>query len=134
MVNTLLSVRHAIPLLLLLATTSAVAQDSADVAQSGPALKKVMDEIHQLAADPACSRDAECRALPVGHKACGGPADFVVCSLQAGTEVVDKLLVLGAKSQTVARQINAAEDILSDCMLNMPPPLKCVAHRCEITH
>lgn len=80
--------------------------------------------------DAACSADAQCRTLPIGARACGGPAAWWAWSTASAD---------GAKLQTLAARLHAVEQerllregLLSTCIALPDPGAACVAGRCAV--
>lgn len=78
----------------------------------------------------ACSHDAQCRTLPVGAKACGGPAAWWPWSdtgangqrLQAWADELDRL----------QRRRFEASGMRSNCQVVPDPGAACVEQRCVL--
>ena len=92
-------------------------------------LTRLETEIRRLA-DAPCGRDDECGALPLGAKACGGPAFFVPYSVNADTT---RLLELAARHRRLSRERLEVERAIGDCRVETPPPVACLAGRCRFT-
>ncbi len=92
-------------------------------------LARLEGEIRRQA-DAPCVRDDECGALPLGAKACGGPAFFVPYSVNADTT---RLLELAARHRRLSRERLEAEQAIGDCRVETPPPVACLAGRCRFT-
>ncbi|MCC7099325.1 MAG: hypothetical protein IT500_07030 [Rubrivivax sp.] len=80
--------------------------------------------------DAACSADAQCRTLPIGARACGGPAAWWAWSTASAD---------GAKLQTLAARLHAVEQerllregLLSTCIALPDSGAACVAGRCAV--
>lgn len=87
-------------------------------------------ELRSLVGPAACTSDAQCRTLPVGAKACGGPAGYLAWSAQ-GTDA-QKLAALAARQSEVQRREIEASGLRSNCAIAVDPGAACVAGRCEL--
>ncbi|MDH5544027.1 MAG: hypothetical protein OEZ43_00450 [Gammaproteobacteria bacterium] len=86
-------------------------------------------QIEKIIGDAICQTDEQCKSVAMGNKACGGPAFYLTYS-QLNTDE-KKLTSLAQHHQELARQYNQITGMMSDCMVVMPPPLKCVEQRCQ---
>ncbi|MFC3034545.1 hypothetical protein ACFOEE_18745 [Pseudoalteromonas fenneropenaei] len=82
----------------------------------------------QLTQDKPCQQSAECRVLPVGHRACGGPDGFVVFSTQNND--ANQLEALANTITSLQRQLNFAEQRMSICQHLTAPAAQCIEHQC----
>ena len=90
-------------------------------------MKKIVQ--HVANSNLACATGADCIALPMGSRACGGPTSFVVTSaenpsLEALTQSID--VVTQAE-----RDLNKKFGMMSICSVEMPPALGCSNNLCE---
>ena len=86
-------------------------------AGTGEPAFELMTQIEALAKTTGCTNAGDCRSLPVGRKACGGPRSYVVfCSKSTN------VALLKAKIAELDRiDLAAAKNSVSDCMLVTPP-------------
>ena len=78
----------------------------------------------------ACQADGECRTLPVGAKACGGPASWLAYSTRSSDGA--QLLVWSDALAARQRQQQQARGQASTCSVVPDPGAACVAGRCTI--
>lgn len=95
-------------------------------------LVEIESRIDSLAVPEPCKETSHCKALPVGHRACGGPNRYAIYSDFADTESIAELLKLSEKSEELERRINRLTFAISICVMEMPPVLACNASRCVI--
>ena len=76
----------------------------------------------------SCTRDAECRTLPMGNKPCGGPAGWVAWSATASRG--EPLQAMATDLAALQRQRQAAEGMMSTCSVVPDPGARCEAGRC----
>lgn len=88
--------------------------------------KKIQDEIGTA----ECDNASQCRTMPVGHKACGGPEGYVAYSTKSGNSA--RLLALGEQYAAARKAENERSGILSNCMVERDPGATCVAKRCVL--
>jgi hypothetical protein len=90
----------------------------------------LLARIRSAVGDARCSADAQCRTLPIGEKACGGPQSWLAwstSSLQA-----DKLPGWATELAALARARNAQSGMMSTCQYMPDPGAVCQAQRCVL--
>ena len=87
-------------------------------------------ELRALIGPAACTADAQCRSMPVGAKACGGPAGYLAWSTQ-GTDA-QRLAALAARQADAQRREIETSGMRSNCAMLVDPGAACVAGRCEL--
>jgi hypothetical protein len=109
-------------------TTTALASCAQTPAE--PESQRLARELRTLIGPAACTADSQCRSLPVGAKACGGPAGYWAWSTQG----VDAQRVndLAARQAEVARKEVEASGMRSNCAMTADPGAACVANRCQL--
>ena len=102
----------------------------AAAAASSP--ETLMQQITAEIGSARCEQDSQCRSLPVGHKACGGPAGHLAWSTAVSQE--RRLLDLARQHQQAERRAVEKYGRISDCMLVSDPGARCnaPAQRCEL--
>lgn len=66
-----------------------------------------------------CGSDGECRSAPVGHRACGGPRDYLVyCRTSTDSVALQRVL---AQLESAERSANERSGAMSTCDFRMPP-------------
>jgi hypothetical protein len=70
-----------------------------------------------------CSIDSDCRALPLGALACGGPSRFVPYSIRGTDE--GALSRLSADHQRLSSELLAAQQAVGPCVALAPPVAYC---------
>ena len=81
-----------------------------------------------LARASSCSGDAECRSLPVGGKACGGPTGFEAYSTQGADPAT--MTALAEREHALALQEARESHRVSNCMMLGDPGARCQAGKC----
>jgi len=99
-------------------------------AVSEPESARLGQELRTLIGTAACSTDAQCRTVPVGAKACGGPAGYWAWSTQ-NTDG-DALKALAARQAAAHRREIEASGLRSNCAVTADPGAACVAGRCQL--
>ena len=87
---------------------------------SGPALHA---QVQQLIGRAACDSDAQCRTLPLGVRACGGPETYVAWSV-LGTDQA-ALQRAGERYGQWQAQQQARSGTMSICMVETDPGAVC---------
>jgi hypothetical protein len=109
----------------------------ASCAQTPPAAPPVTEsarlaaELRTLIGAASCSADTQCRTVPVGAKACGGPAGYWAWSSQ-GTDA-EVLKTLAARQSEAHKREVEASGMRSNCAMTIDPGAACVAGRCQLT-
>jgi hypothetical protein len=74
-------------------------------------------------ASPTCTRDSQCRSLPVGHKACGGPETHLAWSTTVSNEA--RLLAWAGEHAVARRKEVEARGLMSNCQVQADPGAVC---------
>lgn len=112
------------PVLAALAAPSPAPGPAPTAAAAGNLLAQIKAEI----GGAACDTSAQCRSLPVGQRACGGPEAYLPYS----TKVTDaaKLQRLAEQQRAEQREKNTREGMMSTCQAIMDPGATCSAGKC----
>lgn len=106
----------------------------ASCAQTRPAAEpesqRLAQELRALIGPAACTSDSQCRSLPVGARACGGPAGYWAWSTERSD--AKQVLDLSRRQAEAQKRENAASGMQSDCRMLTDPGAACVANRCEL--
>jgi len=87
-------------------------------------------DIRRQIGTPTCSNNAQCRSLPVGAMACGGPQSYLPYSTQ--TSDANALRALSERSYAETKAELTASGAVSTCMLKADPGAVCVAGTCQL--
>ena len=91
-------------------------------------LEQLGKEIEAFAKNKACSGGDNCRSMPMGSRACGGPSSYIIYSLSKTDE---KQLSDKVKQYTdLQKELNIKYNRTSDCSLLMPPTVDCLNGVC----
>jgi hypothetical protein len=99
-------------------------------APAEPESARLGRELRTLIGPATCSTDAQCRTVPVGAKACGGPAGYWAWSAQ-GTDG-EALKALAARQSQAHRHEVEASGLRSNCAMAIDPGAACMAGRCQL--
>ena len=110
----------------------AAASDSASRVESDSARRaRLARAARSLARTEGCTGSEQCRVAPLGHRACGGPRDYLAyCALTTDSAV------LFGKLEEVARAEDAyqrANGVVSTCEMRLPPAAGLSGGRCAAT-
>jgi len=94
----------------------------------GPAQGNLLQQIKSEIGDAACDTSAQCKSLPVGHRACGGPEAYLPWSTKRSN--ADKLARLAAQHSNQRKEHDAKAGMMSTCQVIMDPGARCSAGRC----
>lgn len=89
-----------------------------------------VSEIKRLIGTPTCSDNAQCRSLPVGALACGGPQEYLPYSTVQTNESQLKNLAERSKTERQAEIKRTGE--MSICINRPDPGAVCVAGACQL--
>jgi len=91
----------------------------------------VQAEIERLIGDAWCDHDSQCRTLPIGHKACGGPERWLPWSTKVTDETkLRELLARPGRSDNLPPP--ARPQGYSICVVLPDPGAVCQAGRCVL--
>jgi hypothetical protein len=93
-----------------------------------PAAATLMQQIQAEIGDASCDAIQQCRTLPVGHRACGGPESFLAYSTARSDPA--KLLHLATQDSAARKEQNERSGMMSTCEAIMDPGATCSAGRC----
>jgi hypothetical protein len=108
---------------LLLATVAAGAEP-------GEELRALRQEILQLIGNAPCANLVHCRALALGNRPCGGPAEYLAYSSFTNNR---ELIEAKAFEYTfLYEELQRGEQAVGACAVLPQPRLQCVDRRCRI--
>jgi len=93
----------------------------------GDRTSALVAEIRALAKSDGCKAAGDCRSMPIGHKACGGPREYVVYC--ATTTDVNALRAKAAELERLDRE--ASRGMVSDCRMVTPPTVTLAGGVCR---
>lgn len=101
---------------------------AAPVTASAPAGANLLQQIKTEIGTAACDSNQQCRTLPVGQRACGGPETYLAYS----TKVSDaaKLQRMASEHSAAAKEQNTRSGMISTCQMIMDPGATCSAGNC----
>lgn len=103
-------------------------EPAGDVARDTGAVARLEREARALARTEGCAAAGQCRVAPVGHRACGGPRDYV-----AYCPATTDSAALFRKLDELARAEEAEQSrtgMVSTCEFRTPPAVTASAGRC----
>lgn len=95
-----------------------------------PAASGTLDRIHALVGKAECTSDSQCKVLPIGAKACGGPASHLAFST-AGTDAAE-LQALAERYHGEQQASNQRSGMISNCRVVPTPVAACRANTCQL--
>jgi hypothetical protein len=78
----------------------------------------------------ACTSDAQCRALPIGAMACGGPGRYLAYSISNTDE--GTLAGLAADHRRLSAELLAAQQAIGPCVMVEPGRPSCELLTCRL--
>ncbi|MDP2636683.1 MAG: hypothetical protein ACPG5Z_11360 [Pseudoalteromonas sp.] len=108
--------------------SQAVAIGDKNKAVSREAIQAAHKQLKTLTEDLSCDTSTQCKVLPVGSRACGGPSSYLVFS----TKNNDSQKVEQAAKQitTLESQFNAQTGMVSICQHLTAPATQCTSNKC----
>jgi hypothetical protein len=106
------------------------AAPAAPAAKPAGSSAELMAQVRAEIGAANCTSTAQCRAVAVGAKACGGPEAYLAWSITTSRE--DRLMAAAAAQAEARRRENEQSGRMSDCMMLAEPAARCVAGRCVL--
>lgn len=106
-------------------TPGAPAQENATEAAVG-----TLERMRALAGAASCAESSQCRTLPVGAMACGGPESYLPYSVSGTDEKA--LRALGEQYKAERKAANTAGGMMSICRHQIDPGAVCVSGTCQL--
>lgn len=91
---------------------------------------ETLARIRALVGDASCTHSGQCRTLPIGAMACGGPEDYLPYSESRTDEKA--LRALGEKHKAERLAENKASGLMSICRYLPDPGAVCTSGRCQL--
>ncbi len=110
---------------------SPVAADRTADQPATQASSGTLAQLQALVGKADCTSDNQCQVLPVGAKACGGPASYLAWST-AKTDA-GALQALAERYRSEQQASNAASGRVSNCRVLPVPAAACRANTCQLT-
>ena len=95
---------------------------------NAPVQGNLLQQIKSEIGDAACDTSQQCKSLPVGHRACGGPEAYLPWSTKRSN--ADKLSRLAAQHSNQRKEHDTKAGMISTCQMIMDPGATCSAGRC----
>ena len=108
---------------------AAVAVPARTEAQITEEMQKVWALLIAEIGTPLAGDLSQCRAIPAGTKACGGPSRYVVYSTQVSNE--ERVRAFAETYTALENERNLASQAVSTCSMVMPPAIELAAGRCQ---
>jgi len=105
---------------------------SAPAPAQAPAAKQddLLAQIRGLIGTASCTDASQCRTLPIGARACGGPEGYLAYSTSSAPEAELKALAERHKQQRA--DFHAKSGMMSNCRYMPDPGAVCVAGTCQL--
>ena len=97
---------------------------------SGAAAGSTLEQIRAMIGNAACTDASQCRSLPVGARACGGPEAYLPYSTASLSEPALQALAARYKGEREAQ--NQASGMMSNCRFIPDPGAVCRAGTCQL--
>ena len=92
-------------------------------------LARLRGEIQALAGNGRCDDVAQCRAIPIGKRDCGGREEYVVFSTM--TAKADRLQAKALEYTRLHEEILRGKSGVGPCEIVLEPTLACIRQRCR---
>jgi hypothetical protein len=111
--------------------------DDRDRLLAAEAFQQYLDRMNELdrmikaeIGEPRATDLSQCRSIPFGAKACGGPATYLAYSVARTNDV--QLRALVDEFNQTAREYNQARKLMSDCMFVSEPKVELIEGICKL--
>ncbi len=94
------------------------------------ALRALKDQARAATKSSGCLKASDCKVLPMGSRACGGPSEFLVYC--ATTSDAAKLKQHAKAVTDAETAYNGRHGVASICAVLTPPPVSLKAGVCEL--
>lgn len=97
-----------------------------------PATKQddLLAQIRALIGNASCTDASQCRTLPIGARACGGPEGYLAYSTSSAPEA--ELKALAERHKQERADFHAKSGVMSNCRYMPDPGAVCVAGTCQL--
>jgi len=109
---------------------TAQAAAPAPSAPSAPASGDTLARIHALVGKAECTSDSQCQVLPIGARACGGPAGHLAYSTAHADAT--ELQALAERYRADQQAGNQRSGMVSTCRMLPTPVVSCRANTCQL--
>lgn len=121
---------HAVRLLLLSGAVLTAACMAAPPLADAERVAVAREALTAAIGNAACSEALQCRTVPIGHQACGGPEAWLAWSSAAGKgPQIDEL---AANHRAARRTMVERLGLQSTCAVVPDPGAQCRAGRCQL--
>jgi hypothetical protein len=114
---------------LLASLAAAPAHSGGTDANTQAELATLRKEIQRLAGDGRCNNVVQCRAIPLGKRACGGPDEYVIFSSMTGK--TDLLEAKVFEYTFLQEESLRGKPESGPCEFIVEPQLRCFQQRCR---
>ena len=95
-----------------------------------PKQDDLLAQIRALIGNASCTDGSQCRTLPIGARACGGPEGYLAYSTSSAPEA--ELKALAERHKQERADFHAKSGALSNCRYMPDPGAVCVAGTCQL--
>ena len=92
--------------------------------------KQLHQRLQRLTADKSCMQAAQCKVLPVGHRPCGGPEQYLVYSSQTTDEKL--LAITNARYKKLKQEQQQRLGLRSSCQMLPESMAACQQQQCQL--
>jgi hypothetical protein len=103
---------------------------AAACSHANPGSSKALTELRALGRVADCRSDQQCKTVPVGAKACGGPESYMAYSTERIGPGEANALAERYRKEREAE--NKASGAVGDCRFLMDPGAQCRAGTCQL--
>ncbi len=92
--------------------------------------KQLHQRLQRLTADKSCQQSTQCKVLPVGHRPCGGPEQYMVYSSKSTDEKL--LAITNDRYKKLKQEQQQRLGLRSTCQLVPEPVAACQQQQCSL--
>lgn len=92
--------------------------------------KQLHQRLQRLTADKSCLQSTQCKVLPVGHRPCGGPEQYMVYSSKSTDEKL--LAITNDRYKKLKQEQQQRLGLRSTCQIVPEPVAACQQQQCSL--
>ncbi|HCU66309.1 MAG TPA: hypothetical protein DF774_11170 [Rheinheimera sp.] len=92
--------------------------------------KQLHQRLQRLTADKSCQQSTQCKVLPVGHRPCGGPEQYMVYSSKSTDEKL--LAITNDRYKKLKQEQQQRLGLRSTCQIVPEPVAACQQQQCSL--
>lgn len=87
-------------------------------------------KLEKLIVDKSCDASYQCKVLPLGERACGGPSYFKIYSTKTADQ--EQVEFVASEITSFEQMYNETNNAFSTCQNAIAPQTLCISSTCEV--